>query len=72
MNGNYYAERKNVEIPVDPNKKQEKWIASAQDKPRTIFKTSQPRSIKRGKYNTFSNIFINYRELHDNYQHSWG
>ena len=41
MNGNYCAENKNVEIPVDQiGQNLKKWIVSAQDQSHTIFKTN--------------------------------
>ena len=50
--------------------KYKKLIVSKQNESHTLFLTSQLILIKRGKEYIVWGIFINYRELHDNYQHS--
>ena len=49
--------------------KYKKWIVSAQNESYT-FITSQSTLMKRGESKVVGRIFINYGELHDNYQYS--
>ena len=70
MNGNYCAESKYVEAPVDQigqNTKKELFLHKTSH---TLFITSQSILMKKGKGNIVGGILINYEVLHDNYQHS--
>ena len=69
MNENYCSESKNAE--VQNWTKYKKWIVSAQIQSHALSATSQSILIKRGKGNIIGGIFINYGELHDDYQHAF-
>ena len=67
MNDNYSAESKIVEIPVDQigqNTKKQFFQY------KICHKTSQSTLMKRDEDKTVGGIFINYGDLHYNYQHS--
>ena len=71
MNGNYYADSKNVEVLVDQiGRNTKEWTVFPQNESHTLFITSQSILMKRGNGNMVGGTFINYGELHDNYQHS--
>ena len=67
MNGNYWVAERKTRSNLTKYKK--KWTISAEDQSHTLFITSPSTWWKGAKTIFDGSIFINYGELHDNYQH---